>query len=306
MYKFSENHLRVNRLRRISKDCGKEYKMNYQITNSDICRYEEHLIREEKAPATIEKYMRDVRAFTAWLSGREVTKQQAADWKEHLAASRYMAVTINSMLSAINSFFRFMGWEDCRVRFLRVQRRSFRDQSRNLNLQEYKRLVQAANERGNQRLSLLLETICGTGIRVSELRYITMEAVKRGRAEISLKGKLRIILLPEKLCKKLLAYGKKQKIPAGELFLTKTGKSLSRRQIWAEMKRLSRQTGIQPDKVFPHNLRHLFARSFYKASGDIVKLADILGHSSIDTTRIYLISTGAEHMRQLNGLRLVS
>lgn len=280
--------------------------MNYQITNSDICRYEEHLIREEKAPATIEKYMRDVRAFTAWLSGREVTKQQAADWKEHLAASRYMAVTINSMLSAINSFFRFMGWEDCRVRFLRVQRRSFRDQSRNLNLQEYKRLVQAANERGNQRLSLLLETICGTGIRVSELRYITMEAVKRGRAEISLKGKLRIILLPEKLCKKLLAYGKKQKIPAGELFLTKTGKSLSRRQIWAEMKRLSRQTGIQPDKVFPHNLRHLFARSFYKASGDIVKLADILGHSSIDTTRIYLISTGAEHMRQLNGLRLVS
>lgn len=280
--------------------------MSYQIKNSDICRYEEYLIREEKAPATIEKYMRDVRAFTAWLSGREVTKQQAADWKEHLAASQYMAVTINSMLSAINSFFRFMGWEDCRVRFLRVQRRSFRDPSRNLNLQEYKRLVQAANERGNQRLSLLLETICGTGIRVSELRYITMEAVKRGRAEISLKGKLRIILLPEKLCKKLLAYGKKQKIPSGELFLTKTGKSLSRRQIWAEMKRLSRQAGIQPDKVFPHNLRHLFARSFYKASGDIVKLADILGHSSIDTTRIYLISTGTEHMRQLNGLRLVS
>lgn len=285
---------------------GREHKMKYQITNGDISRYEEHLMQEEKAPATIEKYLRDVRSFAAWLSGREVTKQQAADWKGHLAASHYTAVTINPMLSAINSFFRFRGWEDCRVRFLRVQRRSFREQSENLNLQEYRHLVQAANAQGKQRLSLLLETICGTGIRVSELRYITMEAVKRGKAEISLKGKLRVILLPEKLCRKLLAYGKNQKIASGELFLTKSGKSLSRRQIWSEMKQLSRQVGVQPDKVFPHNLRRLFARSFYRANGDIVKLADILGHSSIDTTRIYLISTGAEHMRQLNGLGLVS
>lgn len=280
--------------------------MSKQITTSAIQRYREHLILEEKAPATIEKYLRDIRAFAAWLSAGEVTKEQAAGWKDYLASCRYTAVTINSMISAINGFFRFMGWEDCRVRFLRVQRRSFREQSRDLSLAEYKRLVRKAEQQGKQRLSLLLETICGTGIRVSELRYITAEAAKRGKAEISLKGKLRTILLPEKLCRKLLAYAGKQKIAAGELFLTKSGKSLSRRQIWSEMKRLSQQAGIEPDKVFPHNLRHLFARAFYKSSGDIVKLADILGHSSIDTTRIYLVSTGAEHMRQLNGLRLVS
>lgn len=279
--------------------------LKHQMTQGQIAAFYAYLREEERAPGTIEKYLRDVGAFSAWLEGREVTKELAAGWKEHLLRTGRAPVTVNSMLAAINSFFRFAGWEDCRVRFLKIQRRMFRENSRELTKEEYDRLVAAAHGLGRERLALLMEAICGTGVRVSEVRYLTVEAARRGRAEITLKGKIRVILLPARLCRKLLQYARKNKIASGEIFLTGSGKSLSRRQIWAEMKRLCGHAGVEASKVFPHNLRHLFATAFYKVCKDVVKLADVLGHSSIETTRIYLLSTGAEHVRQLDRLGLV-
>ncbi|MDE7042167.1 MAG: tyrosine-type recombinase/integrase [Oscillospiraceae bacterium] len=210
------------------------------------------------------------------------------------------------MLSAVNRLLKFLGREECRVRSLRIQRRTFREQSRELTRGEYQRLLDAAAGLGRERLALLMETICATGIRVSEVQYITVEAARAGRTEIRLKGKIRTILLPSKLCRKLLKYARKQKTASGEIFLTRSGAPVSRRQIWREMKALCKEAGVEASKVFPHNLRHLFATAFYRACRDIVKLADVLGHSSIDTTRIYLITTGAEHARQMEKLGLVT
>lgn len=209
------------------------------------------------------------------------------------------------MLAALNGFLRFLGLE-YRVKFLKIQRRLFRDQSRELTREEYGLLVSAARAEGRERLALLMESVCATGVRVSEVKYLTVEAARAGRAEIALKGKIRVILLTNKLCRKLLKYARKNKIASGEIFITRSGKSMSRRQIWAEMKALCRAAGVAPEKVYPHNLRHLFARIFYKSCKDIARLADVLGHSSIETTRIYLVTTGAEHTRQLERLGLVS
>ena len=209
------------------------------------------------------------------------------------------------MVAVVNQFLSHLGWEAHRVRALKVQRRLFRDDRRELTREEYEQLLATSHALGRERLALLLETICVTGIRVSEVKYMTVEAVQAGRAEIALKGKLRTVLLPGKLCRKLKKYAKAQKNASGEIFLTRSGKSLSRKQIWAEMKRLCRKAGVAPSKVFPHNLRHLFARTFYRVCRDIVKLADVLGHSSVETTRIYLISTGAEHARILKKMNLV-
>lgn len=278
----------------------------YILTYDQLQKYTYWLRREERCEGTVEKYLRDIQAFARWLEGRPVTKEQTAGWKAYLMAAGYAPVTINSMLSAINGLFRFLGWEECRVKFLKVQRRLFRDEGRDLTRPEYVRLLDTARNLGRDRLALLMETICATGIRVSEVRHITVEAARRGRAKIASKGKVRIILLPNKLCRKLLKYAQKQKTVSGEIFLTGNGKPLTRRQIWAEMKRLCKRARVAPSKVFPHNLRHLFATAFYRVSRDIVKLADVLGHSSIETTRIYLISTGAEHQRQLDRLGLVS
>ena len=214
-------------------------------------------------------------------------------------------MTVNAMLAALNGFFRFLGRTDCRVKFLKIQRRLFREAGRELTRPEYERLHAAAQSRGQERLALLMETICATGIRVSEVKYITVEAARRGRADISLKGKIRTILVPNKLCRKLLKYAKAQKTASGEIFLTRSGKGLSRKQIWAEMKAICAAARVAPSKVFPHNLRHLFARTFYRVCRDVAKLADLLGHSSIETTRIYLISAGAEHARALERLGLV-
>ena len=277
-----------------------------RIDAGRLAEFKGYLKGEEQAKGTVDKYLRDVGAFAAWLDGREVTKELAAAWKEHLLAEHYAPVTVNSMLAALNSFFRFAGWADCRVKFLKVQRRMFRDSSRELTRQEYDRLLETARTLGRERLALLMETICATGIRVSEVKYITLEAARQGRVDISLKGKIRTILLPNKLCRKLTKYAKGKKIASGEIFLTGSGKSLTRRQIWAEMKRLCRYAGVEPSKVFPHNLRHLFATAFYKVCKDIVRLADVLGHSSIETTRIYLLTTGEEHQKQLDRLGLVS
>lgn len=279
---------------------------NCILTAAQIARYARALRTEERAPATIEKYLRDVRSFAAWLEGRPVSKELAARWKEGLLGSGLAPATVNAKLSALNGLFRFLGWEDCRVRFLKLQRRAFRDPARDLTREEYGRLLETANRQGRGRLALLLETICAAGLRVSEVRCITAEAVLAGRAEIRLKGKIRTILLPGKLFRKLLKYAKKQKIASGEIFLTRSGKAISRRQIWHEVKALCGEAKVAPSKVFPHNLRHLFAAIFYRATRDIVKLADVLGHSSINTTRIYLLSTGEEHVRQLDRMGLVS
>lgn len=277
-----------------------------QLTVEQIASYGQFLYSEERSPGTIEKYLRDINTFVQWLGDRDVTKELTATWKSHLLEQGYAPVTVNSMLSALNGLFKFLGWNECQVKFLKIQRRLFRDTNRELTRNEYDRLLATAKELGRDRLALLIETIGATGIRVSEVKYITVEAAQKGKAEISLKGKIRVILLSAKLCRKLLKYAKKQKTASGTIFRTKSGKELSRRQIWAELKGLCKHAGVAPTKVFPHNLRHLFATIFYKACKDIVKLADVLGHSSIETTRIYLMTSGLEHQQQLDRLCLIS
>ena len=280
--------------------------MDKHIDQAQLTAFERHLRLEEREPGTIEKYLRDIRAFAAWLEEKPLDKEAAVAWKEHLLASGYAPSTINSMLIAVNRFFCFQHWEELRVKTVRVQRRIFRSREKELTKEEYVRLLEAAHTLGRERLALLMETICATGIRVSEVRYITVEAAQVGRAEIALKGKIRTILLPGKLRRKLLKYARKQKNGSGEIFLTRTGKGMSRRQIWAEMKSICKKAGVAPSKVFPHNLRHLFARTFYKVCRDVVQLADVLGHSSVETTRIYLATTGDEYVRRMDRLGLVS
>lgn len=277
---------------------------NLTITPKCINDFSRWLLAEEREKGTIEKYTRDLRKLSAWLGDRAISKENLVSWKEQLVEDGYEAVTVNSMLAVANTYCRYIGL-NIKVKFLRIQRKLFRDESKELAKAEYERLIAAAKKKGNHRLALLIETIGATGIRVSEVQYILVEAVKAGRTQVSLKGKIRDILLPGKLCRKLLKYAKKQKIASGEIFITKSGKSVSRQQIWAEMKALCKEAGVEESKVFPHNLRHLFARVFYKATRDVAKLADILGHCSIETTRIYLLSTGAEHVRQLEELGLV-
>ena len=262
------------------------------ITVETLAAFAQALRAEERCTETIKQYTRSVRQFAAWLAPETVAAGSAGGWKAKLAG--------------LNRFFRFLGWMDCTVKPLRLQRRLFRSPDRELSRAEYGRLLSAARGLGRERLGLLMEAICATGIRVSEVKYLTMEAARRGRAEVSLKGKIRTILIPGKLCRKLLQYGRAQKIASGEIFLTRSGRGISRKQVWAEMKAVCRKAGVADSKVFPHNLRHLFARAFYQASRDVVKLADVLGHSSIETTRIYLLSTGAEHARQLARLGLIS
>ena len=275
------------------------------ITSEAISCFCRCLREEERSEATIEKYARDISQFAAWLCGGPVTKGATMGWKEHLLSQGYEASSINGKLTALDRFYRFLGWGDCGVKHLKIQRRMFREDSRELTRGEYERLLETACSLGQKRLALLLESICGTGIRVSEVRYLTVEAAREGRAEVALKGKIRTIFIPGKLCRKLLKYARKNNIASGEIFLTRSGKGLSRKQIWHDMKKLCEKAEVAPSKVFPHNLRHLFARSFYQACRDVVRLADVLGHSSIETTRIYLITTGAEHVRILDMLRLV-
>lgn len=279
--------------------------MERKLTPTQISSFYQYLKEDEREPSTIQKYLQDVRSFAAWLGDQSVTKDTVTRWKEHLQKTGHQPVTVNGKLSALNKFFTFLGWSSCRVRYLKIQHCLFRSTEKELTREEYIKLLETAQSLGKERLSLLMETICATGIRVSEVRYITAEAIQAGRADIALKGKIRTILLPAKLCRKLLKYARKKKIASGEIFLTRSGKGLSRRQIWAEMKALCEKAGVAASKVFPHNLRHLFARSFYRACQDVVKLADVLGHSSIETTRIYLVSTGAEHAQQMARLGLI-
>lgn len=276
------------------------------LTNEMIRTYAGYLREQERADATVEKYLRDIRAFALWLEGGPVTKETTARWKEHLLAEQLSPATVNAKLSAVNGLLRYLGWGECRVKFLKVQRRAFRDPARELKKEDYCSLVAAARRQGREWLALAMEVMGGAGLRVSELSYITVEAARAGRADVALKGKIRTILLPGKLARKLQKYAQKQKTASGAIFRAGDGTPLTRFQIWRAMKSLCKEAGVEPSKVFPHNLRHLFATAFYRATKDIVKLADVLGHSSVNTTRIYLMTAGEEHARCLDRLGLVS
>lgn len=270
--------------------------MNQQWTyTAEIQQFEQYLITEEKSAATMEKYLRDIRGFCSYLAGRLIRKEETIAYKEHLTA-RYAPASVNSMLIAVNSFLRFIGLPDCCVRPLKIQRQIFCNEDKELTKQELHQLLKAA---GNTRLSLVIQTICGTGIRVSELQYVTAEAVQNGKAVVNCKNKTRVIFIPTSIQKLLKPYMKKNGITAGAIFVTRSGKPLNRRNIWRDMKALCERAAVPPNKVFPHNLRHLFARTFYSMEKDIVRLADLLGHSSINTTRIYTSETGGEHRLRL-------
>lgn len=275
---------------------------NRILTSEKIKGFKEYLIYEEKSKITVDKYIHDVSAFMEYTNGLEITKNIVLSYKKELV-SKYAVRSVNSKLASVNSFLSFLGWEDCKVKSLKIQREMYSSEEKELTKTEYIRLLNAANN--NSRLRLIIETICGTGIRVSELQYFTLEAIKCGTVTVSCKNKTRSIIIPSKLRKLLLSYARKNGITGGIIFRTRSGKPMNRSNIWSEMKKLCVSANVNPSKVFPHNLRKLFARTFYTIEKDIAKLADILGHSSIDTTRIYIMTTGTEHRRKIERLGLV-
>lgn len=274
------------------------------ILETDIQRFRDYLIFEEKSANTIDKYVRDVRVFADYAGGREIDKAVVLAYKEELLM-RYTVTSANSMLAAINSFFRFMGWDAYRVRQFKIQRSLYRSSEKELTKAEYVRLVKTAKKRGDQRLWLLLQTIGSTGIRISELAYITVEAARRGEARVRCKGKTRVVFIVKELARLLLVYAASKGIKRGAVFVSANGKPLDRSNVWRAMKQLCEYSGVSKGKVFPHNLRHLFARLFYKQERDLSKLADVLGHASINTTRIYIIATGIEHRRIMERVSLL-
>lgn len=274
------------------------------MKREDVLCFEAYLTAEEKAAATVQKYVRDVKAFFDFAGERELDKATVLAYKAQLVKS-YASASVNAALSSLNRFFRFLGRGELAVKSLRVQRDLFVGREKELTKAEYERLLAAARDRGNQRLYLLMQTVCGTGIRVSELKYITVEALGAGSAEIHCKGKRRRVFLPQALCKMLKAYVKRQGIVSGAVFVTKSGKPLDRSNVWSDMKKLCRAANVAENKVFPHNLRHLFARTYYGLHKDIVRLADLLGHTSVNTTRIYTVESGDVHRRQIERLGLL-
>lgn len=273
------------------------------LTNWRIQKFSDYLISEEKSNATHEKYLRDVHSFHVFIGNVPMTKEVVVAWKKMLTDKGYAARSINSMLASVNSLLNFLGWNDCKVKNIRLQRQTYCAEEKELTKMEYLRLLEASKK--NEQLNLVLQTICGTGIRVSELRYFTVEAIRDGEITVNCKSKTRTILVPGKLRKLLLNYAKQKHITTGTIFIGKSGKPLDRSKIWQHMKRLCKAAGVKESKVFPHNLRKLFARTFYGIEKDIAKLADILGHSSINTTRIYIMTTGIEHRRRIERLGLV-
>ncbi len=275
-----------------------------QITYELIKSFENHLINEEKSSLTVEKYLRDIYAFSLWCKEKELDKSTVLEYKKALC-EKYAAASINSILSSLNSFFSYSGWYELKVKLLKIQKQIFLNKDRELKKSEYEKLLRAANNKKNKRLYYLMQTICASGIRVSELKFITVEAAKTGQATIRCKGKMRVIILSNQLCKILLNYAKQNKISSGSIFITKAGKPIDRSTVWKMMKAICDIAGVSREKVFPHNLRHLFARTFYTIQKDIVRLSDILGHSSINTTRIYTMETGEIHRRQIQCLGLI-
>ena len=279
--------------------------MNERVITNNITKdFKLYLYEEERSNNTIEKYMRDIRFFREWLQGRSIDKSVVIGYKKELC-EKYSVKSVNSMLSSVNTFFVFMGWYDLKVKTLKIQRRIFADKSKELSKAEYERLLIAAKDKKNERLYYLMQTIASTGLRVSEIKYLTCEAVKRGQAVINCKGKVRQIFLPKKLCQMLKQYIKSRNIKSGLVFITRSGRPLDRCAIWKMLKDLCEAAGVSKEKVFPHNLRHLFARTFYSLQKDIVRLADILGHSSVETTRIYTMESGTEHIKQIQKLGLL-
>lgn len=276
---------------------------NRRLSAQQLRAYHEYLVREEKSSATVEKYLRDVSGFLEYAADREITKELTVCYKNELQEKGYAVRSINSMLASINSLLSYLGWTDCKVKSLRCQRQTYCAEEEELTKAEYLRLLEAS--RHQEQLNLVIQTICSTGIRVSELKYFTVEAVKEGEITVQCKSKTRTILVPGKLKRLLLNYAKRHGIHNGAVFITRNGNPLDRSNIWAQMKRLCRMADVNPSKVFPHNLRKLFARTFYGIEKDIAKLADILGHSSINTTRIYIMSTGTEHRRKIERLGLI-
>lgn len=274
------------------------------ITKETISAFERYLYEEERSENTVKKYLRDIRTFYAHIGKKDLQKSDILDYKRELC-EKYSPKSVNSVLSSLNSLFTFMNWYDLRVKTLKIQKQIFADKSKELTKAEYSRLLNAAKYRKNKKLYYVMQTIAGTGIRISELRYITAEAVSSGRATINCKGKIRQVFLPKALCKMLKNYKVSQKIISGPVFISKNGKPLDRSNVWKMMKDLCRVAGVSPEKVFPHNLRHLFARTYYSMHKDIVRLADILGHSAINTTRIYTIESGEVHQKQLQNLGLL-
>ena len=269
-----------------------------------IEKFRNYLINEEKSRATVEKYMHDVSAFSLWLCKRTVDKSTVLEYKSYLMEN-YKPASVNSVISSLNSFFNYNEWYDCKVKSLKIQKKIFASKDKELTKAEYERLLDAARAKNNERLYLLMQTICSTGIRVSELQFITVASINAGVANINCKGKLRQVFLPKALCKILIKYAREQKITSGSVFVSRTGKPLDRSNIWNDMKKLCEYAGVSKDKVFPHNFRHLFARTYYSIQKDIVRLADILGHSSINTTRIYTMETGDVHRMQMEKMGLL-
>lgn len=275
------------------------------ITEKIITDFQIHLREEEKSNATIQKYIRDISAFQLYAGEADITKETTISFKQQLIDNGYAVRSVNSMLASLNSLFSFLGWHDLKVKTIKVQRQVFCSEEKELTKAEYERLCRTAQRKKNERLYLILQTICGTGIRVSELQFITVESIRRGEAVVNCKGKTRSVFIVRDLQKKLLRYAAEQGMQSGTIFITRTGKPISRTNIWREMKALCVEANVNPNKVFPHNLRHLFARVFYGIEKDLAKLADILGHTSINTTRIYIISTGTEHRRRMENMHLI-
>lgn len=279
--------------------------MNQLISDTQIEDFIRYLTTEERSKATIEKYQRDIRMFALYVCRcEELCKQDVIAYKESLI-KRYAVNSVNSMLAPVNTFLEFIGYGNLKVKPLKTQRRIFCSSEEELTKEEYLSLLNAARQKGKKRLWLLLQTLCSTGIRVSELRFITVGAVKQHRANVNGKGKNRMIFLPKGLCQQLLDYCNKMGIQSGQVFITKKGNPLDRSNIWREMKQLCASAGVSRQKVFPHNLRHLFARSYYQNQKDLARLADILGHCSVETTRIYILSTGEEQEQQVDCLGLL-
>ena len=279
--------------------------MERRIELSQIEAYKVNLYEEEHSAATIRRYLKSIGTFYADLpTDKVVSKCRVLEWKEHLVQT-FSASTVNVMLSAVNGFFAFMGWCDCKVKPVRIQKKAYRDREREMSRAEYERLLDAAKEHGNDRLYYLLQTLASTGIRISELQAITVEAVKKGQAVVDCKGKQRIVLIPKQLRRILLRYCKEHRLAMGAVFVTRSGKPINRSNVWKEMQSICACAGVDPRKVFPHNFRHLFAVMFYEIKKDIAKLADLLGHASIETTRIYIMETSEEHEKQLEKLGLI-
>lgn len=278
--------------------------MKRTITSKMLPRFRQYLKENERSKTTICKYLHDVTTFKIFSEDNEIDRNTVLAYKAELS-KKYAITSANSMLAALNSFFHFYHWEELVVKYFPIQKKVYCSETKELSKPDYFNLLKASAGKRNERLNLLIQTLCGTGIRVSELPFITVEALEAGEAVITCKGKTRTVFIVSKLKSKLFRYAKSRKIDTGPIFITRSGKPMDRSNIWREMKKLCDQSGVPSEKVFPHNLRHLFARIFYSLDKDIARLSDVLGHSSIDTTRMYIISTGAEHRRQMENMRLI-